>query len=304
MFDVIRAFILSGISLATPVAALSQPTPSPDVPRPPVGMTNENFCPPGHNYQLVGDLFLKIQAAGSMEAFSKNIDAATTQQLAELKRVGEAKRAWDWADLCGYKADDARLKDSHPDVVFMGDSITQFWGNYDPTMFNDKRLNRGIPSQTGSQMVLRFMQDVVSLKPRVVHIMSGINDIAGNNGPVSPEDYKDYIRAMVSMAQANGIRVVLASITPANAFPWLPSVKPAPWITQLNDWLRVYAAEKGAVYVDYHSALAGPAGELPSRYAADGVHPNKAAYAIMRPLAEAAIRKAATAPSEQTDQVR
>jgi lysophospholipase L1-like esterase len=141
-------------------------------------------------------------------------------------------------------------------------------------------------------MLARFMQDVVALKPQVVHILAGTNDIAGNTGPNSPEDYKNTIRAMVTLAQANHIAVVLGSIPPANKFSWQPKLSPAPRIAELNAWLRAFAAEAHAEYVDYYSALAGPDSGLPAKFSIDGVHPNITAYAIMRPLAEAAIGRA------------
>lgn len=199
----------------------------------------------------------------------------------------------DWAWLCRYQADNALVDPANPpQVVFIGDSITENWVQLDPGLFGTTRLGRGLAGQTSPQLLVRFWQDVVALKPRMVHIMAGTNDIAGNTGPTTPEAYKNAIRAMVSLAQANGIVVILGSIPPADAFGWATQHKPAPWIAGLNSWLKGYAAERGAVYADYHAVLTGPKGELRPAYGPDGVHPNAAGYAAMRPVAEAAIAEA------------
>jgi lysophospholipase L1-like esterase len=196
----------------------------------------------------------------------------------------------DWAWLCRYQADNALVDPkSPPTVVFMGDSITENWVNLDPGLFGQTRLGRGLAGQTSPQMLVRFWQDVIALHPRVVHIMAGTNDIAGNTGPTTPEAYKNAIRAMVSLAEANGIEVILGSIPPADKFGWATQHRPAPWIAGLNGWLKGYAGERGAIYADYFTALTGPNGELRPEYGPDGVHPNAAGYAVMRPIAEQAI---------------
>ena len=205
----------------------------------------------------------------------------------------ERVRANDWAWLCRYRADNALVDPANPpQVVFIGDSITENWVGLDPALFGKNRLGRGISGQTSPQMLVRFWQDVIALKPRVVHIMAGTNDIAGNTGPTTPEAYKNAVRAMVALAEANGIVVILASIPPADRFGWSPALQPAPWIGSLNGWLRDYAAERGSVYADYHAVLAGPNGELRPEFGPDGVHPNAAGYAAMRPVAESAISAA------------
>ena len=196
----------------------------------------------------------------------------------------------DWAWLCRYRADNAKVDPAHPpQVVFIGDSITENWVGLDPGLFGQTRLGRGIAGQTSPQLLVRFWQDVIALKPRVVHIMVGTNDIAGNTGPTTPEAYKNAVRAMVSLAQANGIVVVLGSIPPADKFGWATQHQPRPWIAGLNAWLKDYAATRGAIYADYFTPLAGPNGELRPEYGPDGVHPNAAGYAVMRAVAEQAI---------------
>ncbi|MBP6362426.1 MAG: GDSL family lipase [Novosphingobium sp.] len=196
----------------------------------------------------------------------------------------------DWAWQCRYRADNAKVDPANPpQVVFIGDSITENWVQLDPGLFGQTRLGRGISGQTSPQLLVRFWQDVVSLRPKVVHIMVGTNDIAGNTGPTTPEAYKNAIRAMVSLAQANGIVVILGSIPPADQFGWATQHRPASWIAGLNLWLKSYADERGAIYADYFTPLAGPNSELRPEYGPDGVHPNAAGYAVMRPVAEKAI---------------
>ena len=147
-------------------------------------------------------------------------------------------------------------------------------------------------------MLARFRQDVLDLEPRAVHIMAGTNDIAGNTGPTTPEQAQGNIRSMVELAHANGIRVILASIPPADHFPWRPGLETAPKIARLNAWLRRYAAETGATYADYWGALhEGDALKPALTY--DGVHPNDAGYRAMGPVAEAAIRAALAKPAPQ-----
>ncbi len=153
-------------------------------------------------------------------------------------------------------------------------------------------INRGIGGQTTPQMVVRFRQDVIDLKPKVVIILAGINDIAGNTGPMTLEQTEGNIASMAELARANGIRVVLCSVLPAFDFPWAPGLTPAPKVVAVNEWMKKYAAEKGEVYVDYYSAMKDDRGGLPPTLSHDGVHPLPAGYAIMAPLAEAGIEKA------------
>lgn len=206
----------------------------------------------------------------------------------------------DWAWQCRYRAENALVDPANPpQVVFIGDSITENWVGMDPVLFGKSRLGRGISGQTSPQMLVRFWQDVIALKPSVVHIMAGTNDIAGNTGPTTPEAYKNAIRAMVTLAEANGIAVIIASIPPTDRFDWARQHRPAPWIASLNGWLRDYASERGAIYADYHAALAGANGELRPEFGPDGVHPNAAGYAAMQPVAEAAIAAAVAQPGDR-----
>ncbi len=196
----------------------------------------------------------------------------------------------DFGQLCRYAAANAALK-TRPRVVFMGDSITDNWINADPSMFEDGRVDRGISGQTTPQMLVRFRQDVLALRPAAVHIMAGTNDIAGNTGAANMETVQGNIASMAQLARANGIKVILASVPPAAAFPWAKDKRPVPQIAAMNRWLRDYARANGHTYVDYHAALATPDGAMKPGLATDGVHPTPAGYAVMRPLALAAITK-------------
>ena len=199
----------------------------------------------------------------------------------------------DWAWLCRYSAANAAIDRARlPIAVFMGDSITQFWGERDPAYFSGRYADRGISGQTSPQMLVRFMADVVALHPRVVHIMAGTNDIAGNTGPNSPEDFKNNVRAMVALAKANGIAVVIGSILPTDHFDWQPTLRPAAQVAELNGWLKDFAKTEKVTYADYYAALAGPGGSLPAAYSKDGVHPEAPGYKVMDPIAEKAIAAA------------
>jgi lysophospholipase L1-like esterase len=209
----------------------------------------------------------------------------------------------DVANFARYAAENATLGPPAPGaqrVVFMGDSITDNWGRKAGTFFPGKPyVNRGISGQTTFQMLLRFEQDVIHLHPTAVVILAGTNDVAENTGPSTDAQIQDNLRAMVELARANHIRVILASIPPAIKFPWNPAVPtPAPRIQSLNTWMKSYAAAQHLVYLDYYSALAQPDGAMKPNLAMDGVvHPNSAGYALMQPLAEAAIAKSLAQPA-------
>ncbi|HEX8673449.1 MAG TPA: SGNH/GDSL hydrolase family protein [Longimicrobium sp.] len=202
----------------------------------------------------------------------------------------------DWAYLERFRAENASLgppRRGEERVVFMGNSIVEGWAPYFVTMFPDKPyVARGISGQTSPQMLVRFRQDVIALKPRVVVILAGTNDIAGNTGPATLEMIQDNIASMTELAQANGIRVVLASVLPAFRYRWKPELEPAPIIVALNTWIRDYAVSHGAVYLDFHTAMADERQGMRGDLSADGVHPHEAGYRVMAPLAESAIAQA------------
>ena len=205
----------------------------------------------------------------------------------------------DWANLARYHEANAKLAPpagNESRVVFMGNSITEGWDKYFPTMFAGKSyINRGISGQTTPQMLVRFRPDVIALKPKVVVILAGTNDIAGNTGPSTLEMIEGNLASMAEIASANGIKVVLSSVLPVFDYPWKPGLEPAPKIIALNKWMKDYAAQHGAVYLDYHSAMADARGGMREGLAGDGVHPNEAGYRLMAPLVEQAIQRALAA---------
>lgn len=193
--------------------------------------------------------------------------------------------------LCRYAAQNAAITEPVR-VVFLGDSITESWNDADPSLFTNGILDRGISGQTTPQMLERFRQDVISLHPRAVHIMAGTNDIAGNTGAATMAMVQGNIESMAELARLHGIKVIFGSVLPAEAFSWNPTIRSAPrQIVALNTWLRGYAKAHGHVYVDYHAALVGPKGGMTPGLSSDGVHPTRAGYARMRPLALAAITR-------------
>jgi lysophospholipase L1-like esterase len=218
------------------------------------------------------------------------------RQADEWRRQEEERRRVDWPNLKRYAPANAELgapKAGERRVVFMGNSITDAWARFFPAMFPGKPyVGRGISGQTTPQMLVRFRQDVVALRPAVVVLLAGTNDIAGNTGPSTLEMIEDNIASMTEIAQANGIRVVLASTLPAYDYPWKPGMEPAPKIVALNRWVKQYAASHGAVYLDYHSAMRDERDGLRAELTSDGVHPNEAGYRVMAPLAERAIEEA------------
>jgi lysophospholipase L1-like esterase len=204
--------------------------------------------------------------------------------------------AQDWANLNRYQPENKTLAPPKPGekrVVFMGNSITEGWVGMRPEFFKGKPyVGRGISGQTTPQMLVRFRQDVIDLKPTVVVILAGTNDIAGNTGPAKLEQIMGNIASMAELAKANNIKVVLSSIIPAFDYPWKPGLQPAEKIFKLNAMIKKYATENNHVYVDYWTAMADERKGLKKELGDDGVHPNVAGYKIMEPLVEAAIAEA------------
>jgi lysophospholipase L1-like esterase len=197
----------------------------------------------------------------------------------------------DFANLCRYRSDNFQLLRARERarIVFMGDSITEFWLKGDPSLFRAGVVDRGISGQTTPQMLLRFRQDVIDLRPRIVHIMAGTNDIAGNTGPTTLDAVEDNIRSMAELARAHGIRVIVGSVLPAARFTWAPDRQPAPQIAELNRRLKRYAAANRLTYADYYSAMANARGGMDPALAEDGVHPTPEGYRKMRPVTDRAI---------------
>jgi len=207
-----------------------------------------------------------------------------------------AAKAQDWANIKRYAEANSKVPPpatGEKRVVYMGDSITDFWINNDSTFFAGKPyFDRGISGQTTGQMLVRFHEDVINLKPKVVVILAGINDIAENNGPSKLEDVFGNIVSMAELAKANHIKVVLSSVMPAYVLPWRPAINPAPLVAALNEMIKAYADKNGMVYLDYFTAMADSRKGLLPKFAKDEVHPNLAGYKAMEPLAERAIAAA------------
>jgi lysophospholipase L1-like esterase len=210
----------------------------------------------------------------------------------------------DWPDLGRYR--DANTKVAAPAkdeqrVVFMGDSITDGWDDpkYGGFFPGKPYIDRGISGQTTPQMLLRFRAEVIAVKPKVVVVLAGTNDIAGNTGPMSLEAIEDNLISMAELARANKIRVVLSSVLPISDYeardgkPIIQSVRrPPDQIKALNDWMRKYAADTHAIYLDYYSAMVDDKGFLKDELSDDGLHPNRKGYDVMAPLAQHAIDSA------------
>lgn len=200
----------------------------------------------------------------------------------------------DWPYLAKYRQENAKLPSQESGenrVVFLGDSITEFWSNEQPLFFQNKSyINRGISGQTTPQMLLRFRADVIALQPKIVVILAGGNDIAGNTGTSTTEMITDNIFSMIELAQIHKIKVILCSVLPANFFYWNPKEKPAERIIELNTILKKYALSNGILFVDYYSPMADEEKGLKTEFSEDRVHPNTAGYETMSPLIEKAIQ--------------
>ena len=195
--------------------------------------------------------------------------------------------AQDWANLEQYKQANEMIvpQDENIEIVFFGDSITEGWPNFNAAFFNDNTfVGRGISGQTTSQMLLRFRQDVISLQPKKIVLLAGINDIAQNTGPIAIEAVMDNIISMAELAKSNGIEMLLCSVLPANFFPWRPEIIPTQKVIKLNELLRSYANENNLIYVDYYAAMVNQKKGLKSELGYDTVHPNKAGYAVMEQI--------------------
>ncbi len=193
--------------------------------------------------------------------------------------------AQDWANVARFKAENELVIENKAPVkmVFMGNSITEGWKLFDPNFFNSTDyVNRGIGGQTTPQMLIRFKQDVLDLKPKGVVILAGTNDIAGNTGPMSIQEIYNQIESMAGLAALNKIEVFLCSVLPVYDYPWKPGLKPAPKIVALNEMLKTLAGEKNYLYIDYFSQMSDDKNGLKASLGADGVHPNEKGYEIMK----------------------
>jgi len=212
-------------------------------------------------------------------------------------QVQEAKEVMiknpDWANLARFADANATVDlNTVPSdrVVFMGNSITEGWLNDSTSFFYTKPyINRGISGQTTPQMLIRFNQDVVDLKPAAVVILAGINDIAGNTGPSTIEMIADNIKSMSHVADANDIKVIISSTLPADDFPWSPGKDPAPKVRELNKMLSAFASDNGFAYLNYYDSMAKDNGGMIDELTNDGVHVTPAGYKLMERMAQQSI---------------
>ena len=226
-----------------------------------------------------------------------NVPSCPELAGAMTRLLGNDVRLRDWPNLTRYREANRTVKSAQ--VVFMGDSITDNWqqsrfGGFFP---GKAYVDRGISGQTTPQMLLRMRPDVIDLKPKAMVVLAGTNDIAGNTGPMTDEEIEGYLASMSELAAANGIKVVLASITPISDYHVTnnnpqTSQRPMTRIKAVNDWIKAYASKHGHIYLDYFSAMTDERGLLKTELSGDDLHPNEKGYAIMSPLAEAAIAKA------------
>lgn len=245
--------------------------------------------------------FLLAVLGISAQQTATNCPAIPTTGFAGLDQYRASRIAVytdDYGQLARYRDADATLgapAAGENRVVFFGDSITDIWKLEDS--FPDKPyINRGIGGQTTPQMLVRFRQDVINLQPKVVLILAGTNDIAGNTGPMRNEDIEANYATFAELAKLHGIRVIYASILPVHNYTDRAkdffAQRPQARILALNEWLKDYCAKNDIIYLDYFSALVDDKGMMKKDLADDGLHPNAAGFKVMAPLAQGAIQKA------------
>jgi lysophospholipase L1-like esterase len=257
---------------------------------------------------LTASIVVALSAPASMQAPATQTAGPTAATCPEMATALEALmrndiRRLDWPALSRYRDDNRQVQPpsaSENRVVFMGDSITDAWqqprfGGFFP---GKPYVDRGISGQTTPQMLVRFRPDVIDLKPKVVVILAGTNDIAGNTGPMTDEEIQGNLETMSELAHAHGIRVVLASLLPTSAYHTAAgavpqtTLRPMARINALNAWIKSYTSAHGHVYLDYFSPMVDGTGVLREELSADDLHPNAQGYAVMAPLAQAAIDRA------------
>ncbi|MBM3783124.1 MAG: capsular biosynthesis protein [Acidobacteria bacterium] len=239
---------------------------------------------------------LFLSAAGLFAQLSEEFATPRAGCCLPMAAQRFTEQLQDWNQLGRYHAENEKLKAQPAPagrVVFYGDSITDGW-KLDQSFPGKPYLNRGISGQTTPQMLVRFFPDVINLKPAAFVLLAGTNDIARNTGPATLTQITQNIQAMAELAKVHGIRVVLCAVLPVSDYTERKQTagRPPADILKLNEWLRAYAARTGAVYVDYHKALADEKGLLMDGTSRDGLHPNQKGYEIMARLVEEGIRAA------------
>lgn len=240
---------------------------------------------------------VRAQDRSTSVGAKKTEDQKRAEDFAKLQQYFENLLHTDWAWISKYENANKELLPPAPGenrVVFIGNSITENWYNTDTRFFQGNHyIGRGIGGQVSAQMLVRFREDVINLKPVAVVINAGTNDIAENRGPITIENIFGNIVSMVELSKANKIIPIVASVLPASDFPWHHDLSPAPKIMRLNAMLKAYCQKNNLVYIDYWSAMVNSENGLRPELTTDGfVHPNLKGYKIMEPLAEAAINNA------------
>jgi acyl-CoA thioesterase I len=243
-------------------------------------------------------LWLTVSAIAQQAAQPITIPSTGFAGLDQYRASRIAVYTDDYGQLARYRDANAALKPPGPGenrVVFFGDSITDIW-KLDESFPGKPYVNRGIGGQTTSQMLVRFRQDVINLQPKIVIILAGTNDIAGNSGPISNEDIEANYASLAELARAHNIRVICSSVLPVHNYTPKSqdffAQRPMERILALNKWLKDYCAANNLIYIDYFPAMIDDKGLLKGDLADDGLHPNKAGFAVMAPMAEKAIEKA------------
>lgn len=249
-------------------------------------------------------VFAVLLLAGATCAAGQETQSSVDCENLKLQITRFETRFEDWPDLSRYHDENAKLASPAKNenrVIFMGDSITDSWDDprYGGFFPGKAYIDRGISGQTTQQMLVRFRADVVALQPKVVVILAGTNDLAGNTGPTTLEAIEDNLISMTELAAANHIRVVLASILPINDYesrdgkPIIRTTqRPPEKIRAVNEWIKNYVTDKKLTYLDYYSEMADDKGFLKEELSEDGLHPNAKGYTVMGPLAEQAIARA------------
>ncbi|MEO6815811.1 MAG: GDSL-type esterase/lipase family protein [Edaphobacter sp.] len=231
---------------------------------------------------------VSLATASGLAQTTPAADTATPQQIASMKA-----RLADWPQLEHYRAANAALAPvaaGEKRVILYGASVAEYWGTREPAFFENKSyIDRGIGGQTSGQMLIRFRQDVINLHPAAVVFLESTNDVSQD---MTAGRSTDNWQSIAELAKANGIQMILTSITPSNHFPWSPKLHPAETIRQRNAWLKDYAASHSLVYVDFFPVLANAESGMKADLTVDGVHPNKQGYELMAPLVQAGIDKA------------
>ncbi|GAA4210933.1 SGNH/GDSL hydrolase family protein [Pedobacter jeongneungensis] len=233
--------------------------------------------------------FLLLISANNLFAQDQKTDSLNNKPKKE-------NFADDWAALTKYQKENELLPPTNRKekrVIFLGSSIFEFWKQKDPEYFNNNSyVDRGISGQISPQLLIRFRQDVINLKPKVVIILAGSNDISGNTGHVTNEKILNNIKSMAELARLHHIKVILCKYLPVYQYPWNKSIEPAEIIVSLNEMIAAYAKEKNYTLLDYWTPLVDERKGQRPELTVDGVHPNLAGYKIMEGVTDAAIKKA------------